>query len=180
MNRYLFRGKRKDNNKYIEGGYCYCNNESYIIINAQYIPDTRDWDEADYYEKHPIYKPTFIKVYSETVGQWTGLTDRNGKKIFESDIVQYLTDDDFDCQSVVKLGEYNQDGSGGEYRGRKCIGFYVEVNNFTCPDWYDDEDDEYEGINRLPYHTWQQNILEVASKCEVIGNIDENPEILSN
>lgn len=90
MNKYLFRGKRKDNGKWIEGGYCYCNNKSYIVIATQYIPDTRDWDTADYYEKNPVYEPTFIEVYTKTIGQWSGLTDKNYKRIFEGDIVENL------------------------------------------------------------------------------------------
>ena len=84
----LFRGKRKDNGEWIEGGYCYCDNKSYIVINTRYIPDTRDWDEADYYEENPVYKPVFIEVISETVGQYTGLTDKNDTKIFEGNIVR--------------------------------------------------------------------------------------------
>lgn len=88
MNKYLFRGIRKDNGKWIEGGYCYCNNKSYIVIATRYIPDTRDWDTANYYEENPVYEPTFIEVYTKTVGQWTGLTDKNGIKIFKGDICQ--------------------------------------------------------------------------------------------
>ena len=172
MNKYLFRGIRKDNGKWIEGGYCYCNNKSYIVIATQYIPDTRDWDTADYYEKNPVYKPIFIEVYTKTVGQWTEMVDKKGVNIFEGDIVQYINDDDFDCQSVVKLGAYKQDGSGGEYSGHTCIGFYVKVDNFTCPDWCED-DPEY-----FPRHMWHQNIFEVATRCEIIGNIYDNSELL--
>ena len=112
------------------------------------------------------------RVISHTIGQYTGLTDKNGKKIFEGDIVQYLACGDFDCQSIVKFGEYRQDGSGGEYGGRKCVGFYVEVDNFTCPDWCED-DPEY-----FPDYARQQNILEVFSECEVIGNVYDNPELI--
>ncbi len=100
--------------------------------------------------------------------------DKNGKEMYVGDIVQYINPDDFDCQSIVKIGEYIQDGSGGEYRGRTCLGVYVEVDNFTCPDWCEDEPE------RFPYHMRQQNILEVANNCEVIGNIYENPELVKN
>ena len=100
--------------------------------------------------------------------------DKNGKEIYVGDIVQYINPDDFDCQSIVKIGEYVQDGSGGEYRGRVCLGVYVEVDNFTCPDWCEEEPECF------PYHMKQQNILEVASGCEVIGNIYENPELVNH
>ena len=114
----------------------------------------------------------YIEVDPETVGQYTGLTDKNGKKIFEGDIVQYQNLMWFDIQSVVKFGEYLQDGSGGEYNGTKCIGFYVEVDNFTCPDWCDNQPEYF-------HEYWKyQNILEVARECEIIGNIHDNPELL--
>lgn len=107
-----------------------------------------------------------------TVGQYTGLTDKNGKKIFEGDIVQYSTYDDFDCQSIVKFGEYKQDGSDGEYKASDCLGFYVEVDNFTCPDWCDDEPERFHDYLK------QQSLAEIANQCEIIGNIHDNPELL--
>ena len=157
MKEVLFRGKTyTDKWEYGDlrhGGYVHNDSETYIMY-------------ADYALHN-------IPVNPQTVGQYTGLVDKNGKKIFEGDIVQYNTYDDFDCHSIVKFGEYKQDGSGGEYSGRKCIGFYVNVDNFTCPDWCDNEPECF------PYHMWQQNILEVAKECEVIGNIYDNPELLT-
>ena len=156
----LCRGKCKDNGEWVEGYYC-CE----LYSNTHYI---MVWCYGSYAELQSF------EVVPETVGRYTSKTDKNGKKIFEGDIVQYLTDDDFDCQSVVRFGEYIQDGSGGEYRGTKCMGLYIEVDNFTCPDWCDNEPEYFRDYMR------QQNILEVASKCEIIGNIYDNPELLDN
>lgn len=142
--------------------------EGYLFIDqkgAAYILDTNnDGDDGKTIR--------YILVKRETVRQYTGLTDKNGTKIFEGDIVQYNTFNDFDCQSVVKFGEYKQDGSANEYSSIECIGFYVEVDNFTCPDWCENEPECF------PEYLNQQNILEVASNCEVIGNIHDNPEFL--
>ena len=164
----LFRGQTRRKGEYIvnmAGDKC----ESHWVYGGIF-PQNKDGDFAIIYQQEPEIRK--FTVYAETVGQFTGLTDKNGRKIFEGDIVQYNIYDDFDCQSVVKFGEYNQDGSAGEYSARKCIGFYVDVDNFTCPDWCENNPDYF------PKHFIQQNVLEIARDCQVIGNIHDSLELL--
>ena len=148
-------------------------------------------DYSIIYTYDPIDK---FPVYSDTVGQYTGLHDAtkwesltekeqqellrnhkkedwNGRQIFEGDIIRYNTYDDFDCYSVVKFGEYEQDGSSGEYNPMDCVGWYAEVYSFTCPDWAENDPIYFNDYLK------QQNLLEVNLECEIIGNIYDNPEL---
>ena len=163
MRKILFRGKRADNCEWVEGGILQTENWASIYVCKDYQGSMNE---------PPCCEVEEYEVIPETVGQYTGLTDKNGKKIFEGDIVQYQTYDGFICTSVVKLSKYKQDGSGGEYNGIDCIGYYVAVIEFICPDWCDED------FCFFHEHLKAQNILEVVKECEVIGNIYDNPELL--
>ena len=74
-NRYICKAKRKDNGEWVEGYYV-CNGEHCYIFSGKLgiINKSFNWER---YEVAP-----------ETVGQCTGLKDKNGKWIFEGDIVR--------------------------------------------------------------------------------------------
>ena len=96
-------------------------------------------------------------VNPETVGQFTGMPDKNGKGIFEGDIVKF-TSNPFEHSYVGEVVFHN---------GAFCIKYKVWKTRI-----------DYHRIGKTD--TWQDMGAsgEVTYSYEIIGNIHDNPELL--
>lgn len=97
---------------------------------------------------------SWCPVNSATLGQSTGLVDKNGEEIFEGDVVSRNSG----MPSVVEFGKWIYEEDFG-YK-IKNIGFYLNSS-------YDDD----EFFQAMDYEDIRKNF-------EIIGNIYENPELL--
>jgi uncharacterized phage protein (TIGR01671 family) len=141
MREIIFRGKRVDNGDWVEGllwkkKY---NDGNRIFISC--FPDKDDNEEV-------------YVVCPETVSQFTGLYDKNGKRIWENDIV---------CSSEYKgvycvfYGKHNISCCGCCYHSHQSVGFYISDTEDALTSAEEDE--------------W--------GKWEVIGNRFDNAELLT-
>ena len=136
MREILFRGKTSDG-EWVEGFY---SAEEYNIDthSIEHIPRIQ-----------LLGKCVSLGVLPETVGQYTGLTDKNGVKIFEGDICKFKRFYDVHIGKVV---------------------FNVTTASFIM--WYQPIVGAYgeKATQKMP--------LSVCDNIEVVGNIHDNPELM--
>lgn len=142
MREILFRGKNRYENQWVYGAY------SLWDYSPETESMTTDTSIIDYNDEC-----LWVRVIPETVGQYTGLTDKNGKEIFEGDIVT----------TNYKLGR------GGYYT------FEVYYNENLCQFALTINSGSY---TKNKQYDWLQLTALKAKKIEVIGNIHDNPELL--
>ena len=113
MREILFKAKRKDNGKWVEGYYykmsetTYCFKEDYErkpVSEHHYILQERmtDWGLPNQIVQ--------IEIDSETLCQFTGLCDKNGKKIWENDILMAHLDESYPEDATYETVEWNVAG----------------------------------------------------------------------
>ena len=155
MREILFRGKRIDTGEWVYG-FLYetektssYNAESYILEKERL---TINYKCVEGITTHI----PFVQVTPDTVGQYTGLTDKNGKKIFEGDIYTWKDDCGDYHACTICFGEYF-DGYA-DRRATMANGFYVKT--------LQGETYNFAGFG--------------YSEIEISGNIHDNPELLDN
>lgn len=139
MREILFRGKRVDNGEWAYGDLLTCDDEMEIYSESH--GENGGW------------------VITETIGQYTGLTDKNGVKIFEGDI---LSSDRY---------PYTSDGKRN---------YFAEVVWFdNCPAFglytFKAPKSSVRGISE-----GSEFIEDDLSDMEIIGNIYDNPELIED
>ena len=146
MREILFRGKRKDNGEWIEGSLLKVtiSGETYYFIFC-------DDFALDGFDVKALSRAI---VDPETIGEYFGLPDKTGKRIFEGDILRYFDDE-------IQVVEWNDEAhqimlhTYAEYErkvGRKAV-------KEKCEGWH--------YLNDYP-----------LNEMSIIGNIHDNPELL--
>lgn len=140
MREILFRGKRVDNGEWVDGYYVRLNRKRHLIYSG--FAET-DCDS---------YYPNNYEIDPKTLGEYTGLTDKNGRRIFEGDIVHAIYRSDYVDEKDIDFGNGIIEYHGGYYGGAQW-----EINTIDEPG---------------------NKVFSAKIECEIIGNIYDNPELL--
>lgn len=158
LERHLFKAKRMDNGEWVFGGLAYCEkNGAYFIAKMG--------------KDHISYIGYSQEVDPDTICQCTGLKDKNGRVIWENDIVDFLGHKGtikFECGSFGIGYRKNIDWEEIQANIMRVTG--CENILYAC------ENDNYISLWEIYWNfNDEDNSLNIV---EVIGNIFDNQELL--
>jgi uncharacterized phage protein (TIGR01671 family) len=152
MSEILFRGKRVDNGEWVYGdlfqGVSPHDRQPYSII----LTDEK-YDAEGHLPKDialGFHSDEVFIVDANSVGQFTGLTGKNGKEIYEGDILVWGESDN---KSLPLIVNFKHGAFGYKY----------------SEDWFH----SFAGNTNFSFNPFNTDI-----RFEIIGNIHDNPELL--
>lgn len=149
MREILFRGKKSDNGKWVYGVPTEDDFGATFIVERLFTCDEYNCKGADFFDVDP-----------ETIGQYTGLTDKSGRKIFEGDIVRT----DNGVRSAISVVMY------GDFEPKMFYDLLEQI--ITRPKV------KMHGLFGRDTKGEDFLIANHSKFIEVIGNIHDNPELL--
>ena len=157
MREMLFRGRRLYGKEWVYSTTIFTEGDRVYMPrpDTNYIITSHADIVGDIWQIECKRPDCFYRVDPSTVGQYTGLTDKNGNKIFEGDIL-----------SIAQ----NSDGMGQYYYPPIPYPAHVVVKWDLCS-WM------WEVIGEDKYYLSFPDAW-CHYDCEVIGNIHDNPELL--
>lgn len=122
-----FRGKRLDNGEWVYGDLLHIAGGCLIYFGSDTETESPDI-QSDSKVAVELHKDEIAVVGPASIGQFTGLLDKNEKEIYEGDIVRYY--DDIEDELVSSHVIYHKESCSFCAAPTKLCGDYVEITGY--------------------------------------------------